>query len=102
VDDDGRGSSAQAVGSASARGGAVTGGGNGIPGMRERAAALGGELSAGPVDGRGFRVLASLPVPRRTAPVDSPQGESAQGDAAQADSPQGASAHRDAPQGGAA
>ncbi|GAA3125124.1 sensor histidine kinase [Planomonospora alba] len=38
------------------------GGGNGIPGMRERAAALGGTLTAGPC-GRGFRVEARLPAP---------------------------------------
>jgi signal transduction histidine kinase len=36
--------------------------GNGIPGMRERAAALGGTLTAGPGTGGGFRVEASLPV----------------------------------------
>jgi signal transduction histidine kinase len=37
-------------------------GGNGIPGMRERAAALGGSLTAGPrIDG-GFRIDAVLPV----------------------------------------
>jgi signal transduction histidine kinase len=38
------------------------GGGNGIPGMRERASALGGELEAGPLPGGGFRVLARLPL----------------------------------------
>ena len=36
--------------------------GNGIPGMRERAAALGGDLSAGPRPGGGFRVRARLPL----------------------------------------
>ncbi|MGE5828703.1 MAG: sensor histidine kinase, partial [Micromonosporaceae bacterium] len=36
--------------------------GNGIPGMRERAAALGGELSAGGRAGGGFRVSATLPL----------------------------------------
>jgi len=36
--------------------------GNGIRGMRERAAALGGELAAGPRPGGGFRVRASLPL----------------------------------------
>ncbi|HSK91705.1 MAG TPA: histidine kinase [Euzebyales bacterium] len=38
------------------------GGGSGIPGMRERAEALGGELSAGPLPDGGFRVRARLPV----------------------------------------
>jgi signal transduction histidine kinase len=86
VEDDGRGSSAQAVDSATTGGGAADGGGNGIPGMRERAAALGGELSAGPLDGRGFRVLASLPVPRRTAQGLPAEGEA--GDAGQNGAPQ--------------
>jgi signal transduction histidine kinase len=36
--------------------------GNGLRGMRERAEALGGTLSAGPVDGGGFQVHAVLPV----------------------------------------
>jgi signal transduction histidine kinase len=36
--------------------------GRGIPGMRERARALGGSLEAGPRPGGGFRVRASLPV----------------------------------------
>jgi signal transduction histidine kinase len=36
--------------------------GNGIRGMRERAAALGGELTAGPRPGGGFRVSAHLPL----------------------------------------
>jgi signal transduction histidine kinase len=38
------------------------GGGNGIPGMRERATALGGSMEAGPLPGRGFRVRAHLPA----------------------------------------
>jgi signal transduction histidine kinase len=42
--------------------GSTSGGGNGIPGMRERASALGGELEAGPRPGGGFRVLAKLPL----------------------------------------
>lgn len=36
--------------------------GEGIPGMRERAAALGGHLDAGPHPGGGFRVEACLPL----------------------------------------
>ena len=38
------------------------GNGKGIVGMRERAAALGGELQAGPLPGGGFRVRARLPL----------------------------------------
>jgi signal transduction histidine kinase len=40
--------------------------GNGIPGMRERAAALGGTLAAGPGADGGFRVEAHLPTTTRT------------------------------------
>jgi signal transduction histidine kinase len=36
--------------------------GHGIQGMRERAAALGGTLEAGPVNGTGWRVHAQIPV----------------------------------------
>ncbi|MBC6464962.1 sensor histidine kinase [Actinomadura alba] len=36
-------------------------GGSGLPGMRERALALGGGFSAGPLPGGGFRVFARLP-----------------------------------------
>jgi signal transduction histidine kinase len=42
--------------------GTPIGTGSGITGMRERAAALGGELSAGFRPGGGFRVSARLPV----------------------------------------
>ena len=37
----------------------------GITGMRERATLLGGDFSAGPRPGGGFRVTARLPVPAR-------------------------------------
>jgi signal transduction histidine kinase len=47
------------------------GSGNGLRGMRERAAALSGTLETGPVDPRGWRVLARLPLPRAsTGPAD--------------------------------
>ncbi len=45
------------------RGGDPSGAGYGITGMRERAEMLGGDLSAGPRPGGGFRVAARLPVP---------------------------------------
>lgn len=54
IRDDGSGSSAgRSVGPTT---------GHGITGMRERAEALGGNLSAGPAAGGGFLVSASLPV----------------------------------------
>jgi glucose-6-phosphate-specific signal transduction histidine kinase len=39
------------------------GGGHGIIGMRERVTLLGGDFSAGPLPGYGFRVSARIPLP---------------------------------------
>jgi signal transduction histidine kinase len=47
----------------SGRGGAAAGTGYGITGMRERAALLDGDFSAGPRPDGGFRVTARLPLP---------------------------------------
>ncbi|UWP80291.1 histidine kinase [Dactylosporangium fulvum] len=47
------------------RGGSGTGSGQGIPGMRERAALLGGTLRTGPAPGGGFEVAAWLPTRER-------------------------------------
>ena len=47
----------------SGHGGSPAGTGYGITGMRERAALLGGDFSAGPRPGGGFRVTARLPLP---------------------------------------
>ncbi|WP_405568126.1 histidine kinase [Streptomyces sp. NBC_01167] len=56
VDDDGPATGSEAGGS-----------GNGLAGMRERAAALGGTIEAGPRADGGFRVRADLPVqPKET------------------------------------
>ncbi|HEY7012564.1 MAG TPA: histidine kinase [Streptosporangiaceae bacterium] len=50
-------------------GGSASGGaGHGVTGMIERAAAVGGELSAGPHPGGGFEVTARLPVARAATP----------------------------------
>ncbi|MFJ8848933.1 sensor histidine kinase [Streptomyces sp. NPDC102437] len=46
-----------------ATGGDAGGSGNGLAGMRERAAALGGTIEAGPRADGGFRVSAELPLP---------------------------------------
>lgn len=47
----------------SGRGGSAAGTGYGVTGMRERATLLGGDFSAGPCPGGGFRVAARLPLP---------------------------------------
>jgi signal transduction histidine kinase len=49
-------------GAGSRRGGGQGPAGNGIAGMRERAAMYGGHLRAGPLPGRGFQVTARLPL----------------------------------------
>lgn len=51
IDDDGRGATS-----------GTPSGGKGIPGMRERATALDGELDAGPLHDGGFRVRARFPL----------------------------------------
>jgi signal transduction histidine kinase len=43
--------------------GRLPGAGHGIIGMRERVSLLGGEFSAGPLPGYGFRVSARIPLP---------------------------------------
>ncbi|GAA1377007.1 sensor histidine kinase [Catellatospora chokoriensis] len=48
------------------------GSGFGIIGMRERVALLGGEFTAGPHAGGGFRVVARLPLPEPSSPVGVP------------------------------
>jgi signal transduction histidine kinase len=54
-----------------AKAGGSGAGGHGLRGMRERAASAGGELTAGPLPGGGFRVTATLPAasPRSAAPA---------------------------------
>ena len=52
VTDDGRGAAAEADGA-----------GQGVLGMRERAAMLGGTLTVGPRPGGGYRVRAEIPIP---------------------------------------
>ena len=70
VIDDGK----PALVSAGAVSAAGVGAGAGIPGMRERAAAFGGTVGAGPVEGGGWRVRAVLRTPRAGA---NPAGDSA-------------------------
>jgi signal transduction histidine kinase len=46
-----------------------SGGGRGLAGMRERVTACGGEISVGPADGGGWRVVAILPAGDGSSPV---------------------------------
>ncbi|PSM40581.1 two-component sensor histidine kinase [Streptomyces dioscori] len=59
IDDDGPATGEEAGGS-----------GNGLAGMRERAAALGGTIEAGPRQDGGFRVLAVLPLNKSRIPEE--------------------------------
>jgi signal transduction histidine kinase len=62
VTDDGRGSEVPAAVGGRPGPAAVDGGGHGLIGMRERVSLYGGELTAGPQPGHGFRVAARLPT----------------------------------------
>ena len=62
IDDDGRGASADSDGA-----------GQGLLGMRERAAMFGGTVTSGPRPGGGFRVMLDLPLPEpRTEELSAP------------------------------
>ncbi|SHF71218.1 Signal transduction histidine kinase [Jatrophihabitans endophyticus] len=62
VDDDGGGVAAPGV--------AAPGAGRGLPGMRERIAAVGGEITSGPTPHRGWAVRVRLPLVDVATPVD--------------------------------
>ncbi|GAA2045816.1 sensor histidine kinase [Catenulispora yoronensis] len=66
ITDDGRGAPLGFDGAACADGTDGAGTGNGLPGMRERATALGGSLTARTVPGGGFRIDAFIPYPEET------------------------------------
>jgi len=68
VRDDGMGANAAHTDTFTAEMSNGTGGHHGLQGMRERAAALGGEVEAGPVETGGFTVTVRLPVERSGEP----------------------------------
>lgn len=55
-----------------ATGNPAGGSGNGLAGMRERAAAIGGTIEAGPRPDGGFRVIARLPLKAAAPPQEAP------------------------------
>jgi signal transduction histidine kinase len=70
VTDDGTGDDGRGASGEGGEGGADGGSGHGLTGMTERAAAVGGQLSAGPRPGGGYEVTARLPVSAaRSAPA---------------------------------
>ena len=82
VEDDGHGYSAGLMGSGRNGSGAAGGdaegeGGNGLPGMRERALALGGSFAAGSRPGGGFAVEAVLPLAVGPEGADAANGTAA-------------------------
>ena len=75
VSNDGRGvAGVDPVPAAPAQGAGSNGAGNGLRGMRERAAATGGQLDAGPSADGGFTVTAKLPRRAGTTPESLPTG----------------------------
>ncbi|MFJ3933433.1 MULTISPECIES: sensor histidine kinase [unclassified Streptomyces] len=64
---------------AGARAAAPVGPGSGLAGLRERLAAVGGSLEAGPLDGDRFRVAARVPLPEPEDPGAEGAGTAAPG-----------------------
>jgi signal transduction histidine kinase len=72
ITDEGRGGAVFATaGGVEAAGGPATG--HGLIGMRERVSMYGGELTAGPLPSRGFRVAARLPLAGGAAVTGGPR-----------------------------